>query len=144
MGIAALIAWLLTAAGGFYLLATWLSRGGARQQEGNSRFPVPVILGHFLLAAAGLVVWIVYLVAASAALAWTAFVILLPVALLGFVMLARWIPVYRSRAVAVSSGPGTPASAEPAEQRFPLPVVFGHGLLAVVTLVLVLITAISA
>ena len=142
MGIAALISWLLTALGGFYLLGTWLARGGARQQQGGgSRFPTPVIFGHFLLAAAGLVVWIVYLVAARSALAWAAFVILLPVALLGFVMLARWLPVYRARSVAVAAGPGTPASPELAEQRFPLPLVLGHGALAVVTLVLVLITA---
>ena len=50
MNVAALIAWLVTALGGFYLLGTWLARGGVR---GPSRFPAPVIFGHFLLAAAG-------------------------------------------------------------------------------------------
>src|SRR5438067_8548179 len=109
MSIAALITWLITAAGGFYLLGSWIARGGARQQrDGTSRFPAPVIFSHFLLAAAGLVVWIIYLIASKTALAWAAFIILLPVALLGFTMFARWIPVYRSRAAATAGGgPGT-------------------------------------
>jgi hypothetical protein len=58
---AALITWVLTAGGGFVLLAIWLSRGGLRQQEerGN-RIRPPLIMSHFLLAAAGLVLWIIY------------------------------------------------------------------------------------
>ncbi|HEY2550165.1 MAG TPA: hypothetical protein VGI64_06275 [Streptosporangiaceae bacterium] len=146
MPVAALIAWLITAAGGFVLLVTWLSGGGARgRAEGTSRLPVPVIFGHFGLAAIGLIVWIVFVVGKSSAVAWTGFVILLPVALLGFVMLVRWIPSYRARAAAVpaAAGPGTPGAAT-AEQRFPVPVVLLHGLLAVVTLILVLVAAIGA
>lgn len=143
MSIAALIAWLVTALGGFYMLGTWISRGGA-QKDGPSRLPVPVIFGHFLLAAAGLVVWIIYLFADSSALAWTAFVILLPVALLGFVMFARWLAVTRAPAVHAQSGPGTARADTPPERAFPIPVVLGHGLLAVVTLVLVLLTALQA
>jgi hypothetical protein len=83
----------------------------------------------------------------SDALALTAFIILLPVALLGFTMLARWIPVYRARTAPVrAGGPDTVAEAdpeEPAERGFPLPVVLGHGLFAVVTLVLVFLTALG-
>jgi hypothetical protein len=149
MSIAALIAWLLTALGGAYLLRTWLARGGVRQQQTKTtRFPAPVIFGHFLLAAAGLVVWIIYVIADTKALAWAAFVILLPVALLGFVMLARWIPVHRARGAASTvraAGPGTAQEpAVPAERDFPVAVVIGHGVLAVVTLVLVLLTALGA
>jgi len=162
MKIAALITWLITAAGGFYLLGTWLARGGVRQQRtGTTRFPAPVIFGHFLLAAAGLVVWIIYLVAGSKPLAWAAFVILLPVALLGFTMFARWLGVYRS---AAGSSPGAAGSADgrtaagrgatttaapatevavPAERHLPVAVVTAHGLLAATTLVLVLLTAIG-
>ena len=146
MSIAALITWLITAAGGFYLLGTWLRRGGVRQQQTKTtRFPAPVIFGHFLLAAAGLVVWIVYVVADTKALAWTAFVILLPVALLGFAMLARWIPVHRSRTDARTMRPvGAEHDSEaPAERGFPLTVVIGHGVFAVVTLVLVLLVALG-
>jgi hypothetical protein len=135
--VAALIAWLLTALSGFYMLGTWIARGGLKQQGGTSRLPAPVIFGHFALAAIGLLVWIVYLAIGHNALAWTAFGLLLPVALLGFTMLARWIPVYRARS-AVSAG--APAGDMPAERHFPIAVVLGHGLLAVVTLVLALLS----
>ncbi|MFE9370404.1 hypothetical protein ACFYM2_11595 [Streptomyces sp. NPDC006711] len=81
MDTAALVTWVITALGGFYMLGTWLTRGGAR--GGTSRLPVPVVFGHFALAAIGLVVWIVYLVTDKDALAWTAFILLVPVALLG-------------------------------------------------------------
>ncbi|MYS88822.1 MULTISPECIES: hypothetical protein [Streptomyces] len=147
MDIAALIAWVVTALGGFYLLGTWIQRGGIRQQQsGTSRLPAPVIFGHFALAAIGLVVWIIYVAADKDALAWTAFGLLLPVALLGFTMLARWIPVYQSRsraqATPAATAPGTDGTV-PAERHFPLPVVVAHGLLAVATLVLVLLTALG-
>jgi hypothetical protein len=59
---------------------------GASASSPATRFPAPV--GHFLLAAAGLVVWIVYLIAGKTPLAWAAFMVLLPVALLGFTMFA--------------------------------------------------------
>jgi hypothetical protein len=152
VNVAALIAWLITALGGFYLLGTWLARGGVRQQQaGTSRFPAPVIFGHFLLAAAGLIVWIVFLVAHSKALAWTAFVILLPVALLGFTMFFRWIGVYRSVAAPVpapvpaGASSAVPAGgAVPAERHLPVPVVLAHGALAATTLVLVLLAALGA
>ncbi|MFE9451743.1 hypothetical protein [Streptomyces sp. NPDC006739] len=147
MDIAALIAWVVTALGGFYMLGTWIQRGGIRQQQtGTSRLPAPVVFGHFALAAIGLVVWIIYVVADKSALAWTAFGLLLPVALLGFVMLARWMPVYRDRATAgaatTATGPGAEGTV-PAERHFPVTVVLAHGLLAVVTLVLVLLTALG-
>jgi hypothetical protein len=139
MDIAALILWLLTAAGGFYLLGTWVARGGLRN-PGVSRLPAPVILGHFLLAAIGLVLWIVYVAGDSKPVAWTAFGFLVPVALLGFTMFARWIPVYRNRA---ATGTAADAATAPAERGFPLAIVLGHGALAATTLVLVLIAAIQ-
>jgi hypothetical protein len=140
MAIAALIAWVLTAGGGFYLLATWISKGGTRQPR-VSRFPPELIFGHFALAAAGLVLWIIYVITDTEALTWVAFVLLLPVALLGFIMLSRWIPLRRG--VHAASGGSAASDQEPPERHFPLPVVAGHGLLAVVTLVLVLLTALG-
>lgn len=137
MNIAALITWLITAAGGFYLLGTWLARGGVRQQQaGTTRFRAPVIFGHFLLAAAGLVVWIIYVAVDKTPLAWAAFIILLPVALLGFTMFARWIPVYRTT-------PTTVDETTPAERHLPVPVVAAHGLVAAATLLLVLLAALG-
>ena len=140
MSVAALITWIITALGGAYMLRVWLARGGVRQQRtGESRFPAAVIVGHFLLAAAGLVIWITYLFAGSGVLAWAAFAVLVPVALLGFAMLARWISARRSRVVAATAAAG--GTAEPAEQAFPVAAVVAHGLLAVVTVILVLLTA---
>lgn len=140
MAIAALITWLLTAIGGFVMLGLWINKGGPK--SGNSHLPPAVIFGHFALAAIGLIVWIVYVIADIDALAWVGFILLLPVAVLGFVMLARWIPVYR--APATVSGPGaTSSNAEPAEKHFPVPVVVGHGVLAVVTVILALLAALG-
>jgi hypothetical protein len=144
MAVAALITWLLTAVGGFVLLGTWIAKGGLRQPR-TSHFPPAVIFGHFALAAAGLVVWIVYLIAAQHTLAWVALVLLVPTALLGFVMLFRWIPVFRARGAVATGGPGATGAADqaPAERHFPVVVVGGHGLLAVVTVVLVLLAALG-
>jgi manganese efflux pump family protein len=137
---AALIAWVVTAGGGFVLLSIWLSRGGMRQpQEAGNRIRPPLILSHFLLAAGGLVVWIVYLVADKDALAWIAFVILVPVAALGWTMFVTWFR--RRQAGAAGAGAATPGV--PPEQHFPLPVVILHGALAITTLVLVFLTAIG-
>ncbi|MGY1901083.1 hypothetical protein [Nocardia gipuzkoensis] len=135
MGITALITWLLTAGGGSVLLGTWMAKGGARQPT-TSHLPPPVVFGHFLLAAAGLVVWIVYLVADSAVLAWIAFAALVPVAALGFTMLLRWLPVHRARTA-------TTAGSTPPERHFPVPIVAAHGVLALTTVILVLLTALG-
>ena len=137
---AALITWVLTSGGGFVLLTIWLARGGMQQQrEAGNRIRPPLIMSHFLLAAAGLVLWIIYLVADKKALAWIAFVLLLVVATLGFTMFAIWLRRRRARgAVAEAVTPDTPA-----EQHFPVSIVGLHGLLAATTLVLVLLTAIG-
>lgn len=150
MGIAALVAWVITALGGFVMLGQWISRGGLRQQRsGATRFPAGLVFSHFGLAAGGLAVWIAYLLTNQIRLAWVAFVLLIPVALLGFILLIRWIPVYRGRAVAAGApqasaptGAG-PVETEPAERHLPAPVVVAHGLFAVVTVVLVLLTALD-
>lgn len=137
---AALIAWVLTAGGGFVLLTIWLSRGGMQQgREGGSRIRPPLILSHFLLAATGLVIWIIYLFADKDALKWIAFVILAVVALLGWTMFAIWWRRRQARgAVREAVSPDTPA-----EQHFPVSIVTLHGVLAVTTVVLVFLTAIG-
>ncbi|HET6985491.1 MAG TPA: hypothetical protein VFI00_02710 [Kribbella sp.] len=149
MGIAALITWLIAALGGFYLLYTWISNGGPRKPSA-SRFPPALIFGHFALAAIGLVVWIIYLIVDNDTLAWIAFVLLVPVVLLGLTMQVRWLPTYRARtAAAATTGSAAnpavePAAADvPAERHFPVAVVGGHGLFAVATVVLVLLTALE-
>jgi hypothetical protein len=57
-------------------------------------------------------------------------------------MSLRWIPVYRGPARPASlAQPSGEALAVPAEGNFPVVVVAAHGLLAVATLVLALLTA---
>lgn len=152
IALVALITWIITAAGGFYMLATWLAKGGMRQQPRATHLPPALLFAHFLLAAAGLIVWIIYLVAHRPALAWTALIILAVVALGGFAMLARWIPVQRGAYAAThapTAGGGTTESeitaghATPPERHFPVAVVAAHGLFAAVTLVLVLLAALG-
>jgi hypothetical protein len=136
----ALIAWIVTAGGGFVLLSIWLMRGGMRQQqETGNRIRPPLILSHFLLAAGGLVVWIIYVVNDSDALAWIAFALLVVVALLGWTMFALWWRRRQAGALAAADvEPGVPA-----EQHFPVPIVALHGLLAVTTVVLVFLAAVG-
>jgi hypothetical protein len=146
MDIAALITWILTAGGGFVLLGIWLQNrsrvgvgaGGGAVEVAPSRLPAPVVFGHFLLAAVGLVLWIVYLANDSAGLAWTSFVLLVLVALGGFLMFARWLSGGGHRHAIDSSGQQAP------ENKFPLPVVLAHGGLGAATLIIVLLAAIDA
>lgn len=147
IGVAALIAWVVTAALGSNLLRTWIARGGiARMQSEEERqalsvpppyFPAPLTYGHFLLAVTGLVIWVVYLVVEASALAWVAFSLLLVVDLFGFSMFGRWLGSRRIRVAA----PGAGQDGGPAESHLPMVVVFGHGLFASVTLLLVLASA---
>jgi hypothetical protein len=157
---AALITWVVTAGGGFVLLALWLQGGGMRQ-SGRSGAVIrpPLILGHFALAATGLVLWIIYVATDTEALAWIAFALLAIVAVLGFTMFAIWLQQRRVAPSAAPAGMGptggaAPATAgagpapgpgaaptQPAERRFPIPIVAAHGLFAAATLVLVLLTA---
>jgi len=146
MATVALVAWALTAAGGFVMLGRWVARGGLRQQRtGASRLPAGAVFTHLALAAAGLVLWLLYLLVDADVLGWIALVLLVPVAALGFVMLARWWQVRRAQVVPAGAGSAGaaasgPVAEAPAERHLPVPVVVAHGLLAVVTLVLVLAT----
>ena len=136
---AALIAWVATAGGGFVLLAIWLARGGMRQgREPGARIRPALILTHFLLAATGLLLWIIYVATDSDALAWIALVLLGIVAILGWTMFAIWYQRRQRGRVAEAVDPGTPA-----EQHFTVPVVALHGVLAVTTVVLVFLTAVG-
>ena len=141
MAVAALVMWVLTAGGGFILLATWLGRDGMRQRK-RGRIRPPLILGHFLLAAAGLVLWILYVATDDDAFAWAALGAVAIVALLGFTMFGVWVKQRQNPAArAAQPGPGEPP--EPAEQHFPVPIVALHGLAAVATLVLVLLATLG-
>jgi hypothetical protein len=120
--------------------------------------PVPVIFGHFALAAIGLVLWIAYVATDTTGIGWTAFVLLLVVALLGFAMFARWVPTYlgtrrgpdaepsvyaASATGSVTTVQATATAARTAESHFPVPIVLGHGALAATTLIVVLIALVT-
>jgi hypothetical protein len=144
---AALVVWVITALGGFGLLAIWLQRGGIRQaDQPGRRIRPPLIFTHMTLAAAGLVLWIIYLANDKKAFAWIAFGVLLVVATLGFGMLALWIQRRQATPAVAGAGAGGAPLGEgaiPAEQHFPVPIVGVHGLVAATTLVLVLLTAVG-
>jgi len=157
MRFIALIAWFVAALCGLYMLAVWLIENDATDQRNSaSRLPLPVIVAHVTLAVSGLVVWVTYLLLDRAALAWTALGILGGIAVIGFTMFARWIPVYRSQGVMpesvpvpVGAGlePAEPAQSAmviqdgPPEGNFPLFIVIAHGLFAVSTVILVVLSA---
>jgi hypothetical protein len=147
----ALVTWVLTAGGGFFLLGLWLKNGGMAQSETpGARIRAGRILSHFALAAIGLVIWIIYVATDSEGLAWVAFALLAVVALLGFSMLAIWLgqrsrerPPVGEGATPAGEGAGATPAGTPAEQHFPTPVVALHGVLAATTLVLVLLVAVG-
>jgi hypothetical protein len=126
MAIVALITWIITAGFGFFMLSVWLRNGGTQTR---SHFAPPMVFGHFGLAAAGLVVWIIYV-----------FVDLLVVATLGDLLVLRW---YRDRKVVSHSVGSMSSSTSLAEQQIPTPVVAVHGIFAVTTLVLVFLAALG-
>ena len=147
---AGLIAWILTAGAGLYLLTIWLIEYDREfQSAAATRLPVPVISAHALLAMTGLVVWGVYLLTDADRLAWLATFILAPVALFGFIMAARWVVVYRTHAApsAVPAGSGARSArnwtAVPPERHFPLSAVVLHGVLAFTTVILVVVTVLT-
>jgi len=140
---AALVLWVITALGGFGLLGIWLKGGGmAQSHQPGRRIRPPLIFGHMLLAATGLVLWIIYVAADSKGIAWVAFVLLLIVAALGFGMFALWLQ-RRGAGRASTTTLATAEGEEPAEQHFPVAIVGAHGLLAATTLVLVLLAALD-
>jgi hypothetical protein len=173
--VAALVAWLVTATAGSYLLAGWLRHGGLRRgllQRGpggsrTSGMPPVIILGHFGVAVTGLGLWIAFMASDLTALAWTAAALLLPTAGLGMATLVTALPEPAESASAGlgsaglgSAGPDSAgsdsagsdagrlatriaATAAPAKVRLPVTVIALHGVLATVTMLLVLLAAIG-
>lgn len=145
-GVAALATWVVTAGFGSSLFITWLARGGVTQHPPRRRltvrlpppyFPALLVFSHLLLAAGGLVIWVSYLMTDSAVLAWIALFVLLPVAVFGFSMFARWLGSRRLRVAAVSRDKVL------AESRLPTILVLCHGVFGATTIALVLLTTIG-
>jgi hypothetical protein len=99
MSIAALIAWLVAAGSGAYVLGSWIARGGTLRRPARGAgtgSPPALLFGHFGLALCGLAFWVAYLVTGWAALAWVAVAVLLPVAGLGMATLVTGLPARRA------------------------------------------------
>ena len=136
MSAAALFTWMATILAGLVLLVIWLMEYDRDFQSGAAtRLPVPVISGHALLGVGGLMVWGFYLVTDNDPLAYATVADLGVVAVLGLIMAARWVAVYRAYAAPGASV--TRVTAVPPERHFPRPVILIHGILAVATLGLV-------
>jgi hypothetical protein len=156
VSVFALIAWIVTALAGLFLLAIFLIEYDPDfQRAAATRLPLPVLSGHVLLACGGLAVWVVYLVSDNDQLAYVTLLVLAGAVTLGTTMAIRWFGVYRSRALPVRAGlqPGENGDAfarraatevaVPPERHFPVAVVVSHGLLAAVTIGLVLLTTLK-
>ena len=136
MSAAALFTWMATILAGLVLLVIWLMEYDRDFQSGAAtRLPVPIISGHALLGVGGLMVWGFYLVTDNDPLAYATVADLGVVAVLGLIMAARWVTVYRAYAAPGASM--TRVIAVPPERHFPRPVILIHGILALVTLGLV-------
>ena len=110
LAIAALIAWLLTASIGGYMLRTWIARGGLRRQRATGvGVPPAVVFGHACAALTGLVTWLCYLTTGWRPLAWAGVVLVATAITLGICTVTLWTP-YPVRS-AGPSDPGTPAQA---------------------------------
>jgi hypothetical protein len=172
MGIIALIAGLATAGAGLFLLAIWLIEYDRDYQtSAATRLPIPLISTHALLALTALVFWAAYLLFDSDRMAWVALVLLACVAVLGLTMAWRWLGVFRStnaaaaaaaaqgapRIGAYSTGSASGGGLDPAlsrpgsqlgivmppERHFPVSVVIIHGVFAVTTVIIVLLTTLK-
>jgi hypothetical protein len=93
LGIAALIAWLLTASIGVYMLRTWIARGGLRRQRATGvGVPPAVVFGHASAALTGLTIWISFLSSGWDPLAWIGVVLIAAAITLGIGIVTLWTP----------------------------------------------------
>jgi len=93
MGLAALIAWLLTASIGGYMLRTWVARGGLRRQRATGEgLPPAVVFSHASAALSGLAVWVSYLISGWRPMAWIGVVLACAAICLGICTVTLWTP----------------------------------------------------
>jgi hypothetical protein len=139
----ALGAWIFTILVGVYLF-TFTT--GAHRPESPARatdLPSLVLFSHPLVGLAGVVTWIAYLVSASTTLAWVAVAWLVLGATLGDVMAVRTFRGRQNETAALAVA-HDPADAARAEGRMPVAAVAVHGILAIVTIAVVVASAVRA
>jgi hypothetical protein len=120
------------------MVATWRRHGGLTGDPQRTHLPPARVFAHLGLAVAGLVVWIVFLATDAVVWAWIALADLVLVAVLGGLLVRRWTVDGRLAMSGAAS-----VSDDLAEQHISrLPVVL-HGIFAVSTLVLVILTVVG-
>jgi manganese efflux pump family protein len=112
MAIAAVIAWGLTASIGFYMLRTWVARGGLRRQRTTGvGVPPAVVFGHASAALTGLLIWLGFIQTGWDPLAWLGVTLIAGTIALGVCTVTLWTP-YPVIAPAAAAPAAAPAAAE--------------------------------
>jgi hypothetical protein len=107
MAIAAMIAWVVTASIGFYMLRTWVTRGGLRRQRSTGvGVPPAVVFGHASAALTGLAIWLGFVDTGLDLLAWLGVAVVTGAIALGVCTVTLWTPY----PVAVPPAPPPPAA----------------------------------
>lgn len=145
MSAASLFAWIATVFVGLLLLVIWLIEYDPQfQGAAATRLPIPVISTHALLGMAGLLLWGAYLLADEDRLAYATIADLGIAVVLGLTMAGRWIRVYRTyRRPSHREAAATGVVTVPPERNFPVSAVLLHGILAITTVVLVVLTVLT-
>jgi len=93
MAITALVAWVLTASIGVYMLRTWVTRGGLlRQRATGVGVPPAVVFGHASAALVGLMIWAGFVTTKWDPLAWLGVVMITGAIALGVCTVTLWTP----------------------------------------------------
>jgi hypothetical protein len=93
MAIAALVAWVLTASIGVYMLHTWVARGGLRRQRATGvGVPPALVFGHASTALAGLATWTGFVKTNWDPLAWLGVALITTAIALGVCTVTLWTP----------------------------------------------------
>jgi hypothetical protein len=167
LALAALIAWLLTAGLGGYMLRTWVTRGGLRVQRATGvGVPPAVVFGHAGVALTGLVIWAGYARTGWELLAWLGLAFIAAAIALGIGTVTLWTPYPIAVPAAAAAPPPAPAD-KPADgtvtdemiaslltDPFPVrrrprlrlaPLIpVGHGFAALATFMLAMLAAVGA
>jgi hypothetical protein len=116
MAIAAMIAWVLTASIGVYMLRTWVTRGGLRRQRATGvGVPPAVVFGHASAALTGLLIWLGFVDTGLDLLAWLGVTVVTGAIALGVCTVTLWTPypVAVPPAVAPAVAPKATPAADP-------------------------------
>ncbi|MGA8988356.1 hypothetical protein [Aeromicrobium sp.] len=86
------VLWMLTALAGVVVLLTRMRLSTDAGQPGNAQIPATVLNMHTVLGVLALAVWITYLISPGGVLGVLALILWWGEALIGVLILARWLP----------------------------------------------------